>query len=269
VVVSLRIGAVFQALADFLVDERCHACGCDVASRAHLRLPEHPAAAALARPLDAVRVGRVAIRTRPLCGACARDLRPWPSPVCIPEPEDGDIEDRSGARRIHLDVFPAFEADAGLLSVVHLLKFARRRRVAPWLARAVAVGIAARALDADATAACLVPVPMDPASRRRRGFNQAALIAGELARIWGVPVVGDALVKIRRTVPQSSLDRDRRARNLDGAIAVGSGAGRVVGRTALLVDDLVTTGATAAACARTLAAAGARAVRVVCVGYRS
>ncbi len=261
------IGASVQALADFLIDERCHACGRDVEACAHLRLPDEAAAAALARPLEAVRVGPVAIRTRPLCRACVREVHPWTGSVAVTAPTRAG-RGRSGAGA-DVRIFPAFEADSRLLTLIHLLKFARRRRVAAWLAGAMALGTPRDALRRDVgSPVCLVPVPMDRASRRRRGFNQAECIATALARLWTVPAVGDALVKVRRTAPQSSLDRQRRARNLAGAMAAGRGAHRVRGHTALLVDDLVTTGATAAACAGVLLEAGARDVRVVCAGYR-
>jgi ComF family protein len=163
-----------------------------------------------------------------------------------------------------LVVWPTFDADRVVLALVHLLKFARRERLAPWLAAAMARGLPSQAC---APASVLVPVPMDRGATRRRGFNQAERIADGLSRQWGLPVARDAIAKTRATPPQWSLGRDERARNLAGAMVPRSKK-TVAGRTVVLVDDLVTTGATAAACVSALMAAGAVEVRVVCVGYR-
>jgi ComF family protein len=132
------------------------------------------------------------------------------------------------------------------------------------LARALAAGLPARALSADAI---LVPVPISRASLRRRGFNQAERLANSLSALTKIPVETHALVKTRATAPQSTLDRAARVHNVAGAMAVVARE-RIAGRRVVLVDDLVTTGATAAACASALWEAGAAEVRVVCVGYR-
>jgi predicted amidophosphoribosyltransferase len=111
---------------------------------------------------------------------------------------------------------------------------------------------------------------------RQRGYDQAALIAEVAARGLGLPFVR-VLERHRATVAQFELGRDERADNVGGAFRVrgGSGVGGgasavggttvVVGRWVLLVDDVVTTGATLAACADTLEAAGAVAVSAITV----
>ena len=107
---------------------------------------------------------------------------------------------------------------------------------------------------------------MDRTARARRGFNPTERMATEFARRWNVEVARDALVKVRATRAQSALRRDDRLTNLARAFAVTGDA--VCGRPVVLVDDLVTTGATAVACAHALLGAGACTVRVVCAGYR-
>jgi ComF family protein len=165
-----------------------------------------------------------------------------------------------------IPMYPAFVTDERLLTLIHLLKFGRRERVAPWLARAMAAALPARLTDAwPAGTALVIPVPMDRASRAQRGFNQAERIARELSLRWSLPL-SCALVKGRRTKPQSALGREERLVNLDGAF--GADVDVVGGTRVILVDDLVTTGATVRACARALRAAGAVEVRVVCAGYR-
>lgn len=164
-------------------------------------------------------------------------------------------------------VWASFETDDRLLAVVHALKFARRERLVPWLAHALARGLPAGALQHDERE-LVVAVPADRASLRRRGFNQAERLARAFAAIAGATFLPDAIIKARPTAPQSRLDGAERARNVSGAFAVKRTA-EIRDCAIVLVDDLVTTGATAAACAAALYAAGAGEIRVACIGYRS
>lgn len=264
-----------QAVADFLIDETCHACRRPVADTARLPLPTAPASAALAAPLR-VGIPGARIRSRPLCRACCHQLVAADAPTVIGTARgDGSIDLTSGgcipaatpigfSPRHSLLVFPAFETDDRILHVIHALKFSRRERLAPWLASALVAGLPARAWDGGDS--LLIPIPMDRVSSRRRGFNQAERIARTVAGLAGI-AIDHALEKTRMTAPQSLLNGAERVRNVAGAMRVRMHS-RVEGRRAILVDDLVTTGATAAACASALWGAGARDVRVVCVGYR-
>lgn len=98
----------------------------------------------------------------------------------------------------------------------------------------------------------VVPVPLHWWRRWQRGFNQAALLAQNVA---GVHHIVNGLVKVRATAPQVGLGRQRRRANLEGAFV-----GRLVGRRVLLVDDVATTGATLDEAARALKRAGAKEV---------
>jgi ComF family protein len=107
----------------------------------------------------------------------------------------------------------------------------------------------------------IVPVPLH---RRRlwwRGFNQAALLADEIGRRLALPLDATALRRVRATAAQTARDHDARRRNVRRAFAVRRPA-RVRGRRILLIDDVMTTGATADECARTLRGAGATVVDV-------
>jgi len=113
-------------------------------------------------------------------------------------------------------------------------------------------------------AECLVPVPLHRWRLWQRRFNQAALLAGRLSRATGLPVEFDTLRRVRRTTSQVDLGWHERRRNVEAAFAVDpKKAARIAGRHVLLIDDVITTGATVEACARTLKAAGAREVDVL------
>jgi ComF family protein len=110
----------------------------------------------------------------------------------------------------------------------------------------------------------IVPVPLNRWRLAARRYNQAALLAQSLARHAGQPCAVDALRRLRATPTQGGLGRLARARNVRGAFAVPpSRRSMVAGRRVLLVDDVLTTGATVEAAAGALLAAGARAVDVL------
>lgn len=106
---------------------------------------------------------------------------------------------------------------------------------------------------------CIIPVPLHARRLRERGYNQALELARPLARAWRLPLRADALRRVRATPAQSALDAAARRRNLRGAFAAT--AADLPAHVALL-DDVMTTGATLAACARTLRRAGVRRVDV-------
>jgi len=160
---------------------------------------------------------------------------------------------------------PAFDwARAGgvyagpLREAVQRLKFARKPALARPLAALVLEQWAAVLPPADA----VVPVPLARARERARGFNQATLLAERVARALGAPLRPRWLARGRDTAPQTDLDVARRRANVRGAFVA---APAVAGLDVVVVDDVLTTGATAAECARALHAAGARRVGVLTV----
>ncbi len=186
--------------------------------------------------VSACRCGLPLVAGRACCGRCRRGLQPIAAAASL-----GPYE---GSLRV----------------VLHELKYAGRRRAAQRLAALLLEQPGARALVE--TSDVLVAVPLHPRRLRERGFNQSGLIAQELARRSGRPCAADALVRRRDTAPQSGLRARDRRRNVREAF-VARRRGAVAGRIVTLVDDVVTTGATAEACARALTAAGAREVRLL------
>ncbi len=142
------------------------------------------------------------------------------------------------------------------------LKHADRTDLAPLMARWLSR--AARDLVSEADA--IAPVPLHPSRLLSRRYNQAAELARPLARLTGLAYLPDALVRRRATATQGGRSGSGRKRNVAGAFEVPAGrAAQVAGKTILLVDDVLTTGATAEGCARALKAAGALRVDVAVV----
>jgi ComF family protein len=121
-----------------------------------------------------------------------------------------------------------------------------------------AVALAEGLADADV----VVPVPLGPGRHRRRGYNQACLLASSVARHLGLAFAPRGLRRVRDPGPQDRRGRADRLARVRGCFAPGRPSS-VQGRRVLLVDDVVTTGATAGECARVLLAAGAASVDVL------
>lgn len=111
---------------------------------------------------------------------------------------------------------------------------------------------------------CIVPVPLFPKKKKKRGFNQASEIAKEIARKKNIAFFEDALVKVKDTPPQTSLTASERRVNLKGAFAVDHDR-EIKGKTVLLVDDVFTTGSTLQECSSVLMKAGALEVRALTI----
>lgn len=203
----------------------------------------------------------------PLCEACWASLPRHATRLCgCGVPLAAAAQGRCGRCRRGLAAvergFSLGPYTGALKVLVRELKYRSRRRVAARLAEIVCAEPAAASLLHAGTV--LVPVPLHPRRLRERGFNQSELLAAAVARRTGLPLLPGALVRRQDTPPQAGLSAAARRRNVQGAFAVRQRA-RVQGRVAILVDDVLTTGATTRACARELARAGAAAVHVLTI----
>lgn len=111
---------------------------------------------------------------------------------------------------------------------------------------------------------CVVPVPLHRERMEQRGYNQALVLAEEIARWRNIPVMADAVSRSRATVAQSSFGVEQRTHNVAGAFRINTPS-LIQGRVVLLVDDIYTTGATLNELARVLLRAGAKEVKGYCL----
>ena len=203
-----------------------------------------------------------------VCRACLAKLSPFGGPSCplCGRFHEGEGEDHLCSKC--LERAPAFSlhrscgAYGGTLKdVILLFKY---RKYAP-LSRPLA-GFAERCLASDpklwAGADFLIPVPLHPARKRERGFNQSRLLARDLGRLRGMRVLEGCLVKAKNVPPQAGLRAAEREENVKKAYAVRRRQ-KVRGKTLILIDDVTTTGATLRECARVLLKAGAKEVRAI------
>lgn len=197
-----------------------------------------------------------------LCDACHSDL-PWLIGCCprCAEPRPTAIPPDQPCGRCQTSppqfdrVIAAFGYAFPLSQIIPGIKYHRRPALLGGLAATLSGLIQERMNTAPDL---LLPVPMHPLQEAGRGFNQSALLAAELGKRLDIPVSHSQVKKVRRTGHQAELDRQSRATNLRGSFAV---TGSLPARVAI-VDDIMTTGATANELAKTLKKAGAREVNI-------
>lgn len=229
-----------RAALDFLLPPRCPSCAAPVVTHG---------------TFCAACFGQLNFITAPFCGGCGL---PFPS------------EAQAGRARLCAGCAATphawNQARASLLyddaarRLILPLKHADRQDIAPILAQGMARAGRSMLEQAD----MLVPVPLHRTRLLRRGFNQAALLAQSLSRQTGLPSAPDTLRRVRRTPTLGPLSAMARAEAVHNAFMLRAGrhAG-LRGKRVVLVDDVMTSGATANACAATLRAAGAASVDVL------
>lgn len=204
-----------------------------------------------------------------VCGACFAGLHGIVAPLChncgVPFEHEGQAEDGLCPACIaHPPAFEraraAFTYNDAVARLILPLKYGDRTELAGPLARWMARAGAALLEEAEV----IVPVPLHRRRLFSRRYNQSSLLAVQLGQLAARPVVPDALSRVRATPSLGTLGAEARRAVMAGAIRVGPRA-RITDRRVLLVDDVLTSGATAGACAEALLAAGAAWVEVLVV----
>ncbi len=224
-----RIARRAAAWIDYLLPPACAGCGGNAAEE--VRGGEGPVCRNCRLGLPRV--------PEPACSRCGAPMGTGEAPSCLECADWPALLDH--ARAVCMLQSPARE-------LVHALKYQGWRTVGDFMGQEMA----RRATPAERQAGCVIPVPTSERNLRRRGYNQAGIIAHALARELDLPVVA-ALGRQRQRGTQTVLNPMERRANVSGAFSlVPSLAERVAGQRVLLVDDVITTGATILAAVRAL-----------------
>jgi len=180
----------------------------------------------------------------PLCPRCGK---PQPSGILCPGCVSWQAE-IDGIRS-------PFRFDGVIRQAIHQLKYRNLRALAVTLAKLLQDYLTSNPMPGEV----LVPVPLNQKRVRERGYNQSSILAKELGKLTGLPVVSDCLIRQRHAPPQArTLTVDERRSNVANAFTCRGH--RLRDKQVLLIDDVSTSGATLDACAATLKAAGATSV---------
>jgi ComF family protein len=195
-----------------------------------------------------------------LCAACANDL-PWNHPACpqcaMPQASAGRCGNCAQTSPGWVRAWAAFRYQGPVMRMIHDLKYEARFAEAHTLSALMAQSLLRRSAPLPEY---LLPVPLHPARLRQRGYNQALELAKPLARRLGMRLIPQAATRLRNTGDQTQLSAAERRRNLRHAFDADSR--QVNGRRIAILDDVMTTGATAAELTRALKGAGAAEVEV-------
>lgn len=205
-----------------------------------------------------------------ICPDCATMLRPVRQPTCrrcgkeVFSEAQEYCADCARHRRSFESGVALFHYNEAARRSMAAVKYKNKREYLDFYASAMAYRYDRTVRSWQAQA--LVPVPIHPSRRRKRGFNQAEELAVRLSSHWQVPVESRLLLRTRKTAPQRDLNPQERLRNLQEAFAVNPKI--LVPDCVILIDDIYTTGSTIEACSRVLKAAGVREIHfaAICIG---
>jgi ComF family protein len=212
-----------------------------------------------------------------VCAVCHTDLSEGEEAICTPclyrLPRTKYWLDRENPvaqifwGRVAIEnacAFFFFHKGSKYRKLLHLLKYRGRQEIGVVLGREL--GMELRRSNRFNTLDVIVPVPLHPKRLRQRGYNQAECIAKGISEGLGLPLVTDCLVRAEYTETQTRKSRAERIINVSNAFALHDGS-KLTGKHILLVDDVVTTGATLEECANTLLTIERGRVSIATVAY--
>jgi ComF family protein len=240
---AMKVPPALLPIVDLLYPPRCPLCGMPLASQGGL---------------CAECWSGMAIPADPSCASCQRPFGDGAPEgmICAPCMAQPPAHEGIAAATLYND---------HARRLILALKRGGRIALAPFLARMIAGRLLHAGLPRVGPEWLVVPVPLHRWRLWSRGFNQSALLARAVAHERGASLVVDALVRRKATPVLGGLGAKARARALSGAIAINPRrVGRIKGAQVVLVDDVMTSGATSGACVSALKRAGAKAVVIAC-----
>ena len=215
-----------------------------------------------------------------LCEGCSKPLLAEEEVLCLncnvyhlPRTAYHHIADNETAMRFAGRVqvekatsFAYFTPDGLLQHLLHGLKYDNKKYIGTYLGKQLAYDLVQidwqRGIDA------IVPVPLHPDKEALRGYNQSQLLAEGMAEVWGIPMWNDVLKRVKNTETQTQKSREERIENMQGAFEAVA-TEKIQGKHLLLVDDVLTTGATLEACANALKTTPNVKISIATVGIAS
>ena len=224
----LSLESMLKSLADVVFPPQCMSCGDVLCDRSF--------------PLCPLCFSQINFIRSPLCPSCG-------CPHAEPAEKDHLCGDCLLAPPAFLTARALGQYESVLMDIIHRFKYGGKVSLGERLGELMAQFTYSSFIIRDYS--LVIPVPLHPRRLRQRGFNQALILAREIARCYSLGLDITSLKRIVCTEPQVGLGRDRRTMNIKGAFSV-TDQGRIKGERIILVDDVYTTGSTAKECARIL-----------------
>lgn len=215
-----------------------------------------------------------------LCEGCSKPLLAEEEVLCLncnvyhlPRTAYHHIADNETAMRFAGRVqvekatsFAYFTPDGLLQHLLHGLKYDNKKYIGTYLGKQLAYDLVQ--IDWQHGIDAIVPVPLHPDKEALRGYNQSQLLAEGMAEVWGIPMWNDVLKRVKNTETQTQKTREERIENMQGAFEAVA-TEKIQGKHLLLVDDVLTTGATLEACANALKTTPNVKISIATVGIAS
>ncbi len=211
------------------------------------------------------------------CPACGRPLKLFGANICgrcsqnLPETHffeaAGNPIEKIFYGRLPINAGAAawyFHKNSALQALLFQLKYKSNKEVGLFIGKQMGALLAASERFASIDA--LIPVPLHPQALSKRGFNQAAIICEGIGQVWHKPVLTGAIARTKHTPTQTKQTRAERWDNIENAFTIQDSAS-IKGKHLLLVDDVITTGATIEACGKTLLTIEGARVSVAAAAY--
>jgi competence protein ComFC len=207
------------------------------------------------------------------CPGCNKKLSSKEEPVCkeclssifIPDQSllKNEFNRKFASTKIITDFYSTyiFESDKTLQNIIHALKYAKKFSIGTYLGKILSEGIVARNWSID----IVIPVPIHHLKKAERGYNQSDFIAKGIGKSLKIPYSVNLVKRTRYTESQTGLDASNRAKNVENAFKVRKPK-EIRNKNLLLVDDVITTGATTLECAKVLMNSGAGKIYACSVG---